>query len=348
MDQDLVEFCRRFFLGNPEDVERFQADPERVLAEEGLREVTPVEIHEALVLASEAPVDQGADVSVGGVQTVGAAPAPAPAPAPVAPPPPPPPPPAPEMSYQEYVTHVHEYYVTNNNTTETFVDDRDTNIDNTNIVQAEEGAYVTIDQDTAVSGDGGVSNTGTIEDAQIVTGDVGDGSTVIGGDIDDSQFGDDNNQANDNSGNAQAGGTDNTIQDVDGEGNQVANSEGDVEQNDMDINFGGGGGNGGGEQPLPEKASNGDVLVRDDGFGRGPLLDQGGDQAGININQGSGSADQTQEDNDEVDIGSPDIEITLEAPADPAPPVEAELLRAEVIEEAPVDDGPDDDGMLQD
>ena len=328
MDQDLVEFCRRFFLGNPEDVERFQADPERVLAEEGLREVTPVEIHEALVLASEAPVDQGADVSVGGVQTVGAAPAPAPAPAPVAPPPPPPPPPAPEMSYQEYVTHVHEYYVTNNNTTETFVDDRDTNIDNTNIVQAEEGAYVTIDQDTAVSGDGGVSNTGTIEDAQIVTGDVGDGSTVIGGDIDDSQFGDDNNQANDNSGNAQAGGTDNTIQDVDGEGNQVANSEGDVEQNDMDINFGGGGNGGGG--------------------GGGALLDQGGDQAGININQGSGSADQTQEDNDEVDFLSPDVEVTLEAPADPAPPVEEELLRAAVIEEAPVDDGPDDDGMPSD
>ena len=76
MDTDLVEFCRRFFLGSPEDVERFQADPQRVLAEEGFTQVTPAEVHEALVLACEAPVDQGADVAVGGIQTTAPAPAP--------------------------------------------------------------------------------------------------------------------------------------------------------------------------------------------------------------------------------------------------------------------------------
>lgn len=342
MDTDLVGFCRNLFFGPEAEYERFQENPEPYLAEAGLSNVTAGEMHEALVLACEAPVvDQGAQVSVGGNQTT--APTVAPTPPPL-----PPAPAYPEMPATEYVTNVHEYYVTNE--TITNVDDRDTSINNTNVVNAEEGSTVTIDQETAVSGDGGVSNTGSIEDSQIITGDVSD-STVLGGDIDDTIVGDNNNQANDNdgpaqaggqgnvqiedaSGNVQIGGEGNVIQDVDGEGAQVANAGGDVEQNQADIQVGGGGG--------------GETGGED--FGRGSaLIDQGGDQTALNINVGSGGAEQTVTDDDNIDILSPDVNVEVELPEPELP--QAEPLVAEAVEKAPeleleVDE-PDDMGMME-
>jgi hypothetical protein len=233
----LMEIIRRL-IGDPQEYAEFKENPTQYVIDHGLEDASYEEITEAVTIAFDMPVvSQGAVVNGGNATaTIGttapagpgpaapAAPAPAAAaPAPLVLPPPPPVPPASmppaqavEQVINHYVTHVYET---------TNVDDRDTYADNsvTNNVHAEDGAHVDIDNDidaVTVSGDGAV---GAGEDSElngIATGDgavaagddvgvanTGYNSGVVGEeiDVDDSIFGDNNTQVNDNYGTATVG-----------------------------------------------------------------------------------------------------------------------------------------------
>lgn len=225
---NLVEFFQHLF-GDPAEAAAFQADPQKYILDHGVEDASYEEINEAVVLACDGPVSQGAVVSGGTASAVvpqvlsGSVSAPAApavsAPATVTPPPPPPAPPA-TMPPAEAVSQVVNYYVTEVYET-TNVDDRDTYTDNSVVtnVNAEDGAHVDItnDNDTVTaSGDGAVAGGEDSDFEGVATGDgavaagddiegnvnTGTNTGVIGddADIDDSIFGDGNTQVNDTDG----------------------------------------------------------------------------------------------------------------------------------------------------
>ena len=229
----LMEIIRRL-IGDPQEYAEFKENPTQYVIDHGMDEASPEEISDAFVLACEMPVvSQGAVVNGGNATStitpqVGssttAPPAPStPPPVQVTPPPPPPMPPA-STPPAEAVSQVVNYYVTEIHET-TNVDDRDTYVDNSisNNVHAEDGAHVDIDNEvdaTTVTGDGAV---GAGEDSELNGVATGDGAVAAGDDVgvantgtntgvvgeeidvDDSIFGNNNTQVNDNEGTATVG-----------------------------------------------------------------------------------------------------------------------------------------------
>ncbi len=253
---NLVDIIRSLF-GDPHAAAAFQADPQKFIQDNGMEDASYEEINEAVILACDGPVSQGAvvtgstfgstvapQVSSGGVSAP-AAPAHS---APATPPPPPPAPPV-DMPPAQAVEQIVNYYVTEVHETTT-VDDRDTYTDNSvqNNVVAENGAHVDItnDNDTVTaSGDGAVAGGEDSDFEGVATGDgavaagddidgnvnTGTNTGVIGddADIDDSIFGDGNTQVNDTSGTATVG--DGNV--VATDGSQAAGR--DVNDNDITI-----------------------------------------------------------------------------------------------------------------
>lgn len=230
MATNLVDVLRKLFF-SPEETAKYMADPEGYLEDEGVEDASYEEINEAVALVCSGPVSQGAVVtggnaaanvgSPGGVASSGvssgASGGGAQTMSPPTAPPPPPPPPA-DMSPQEAMEQVINYYVTEVSNV-TNVDDRDTYTDNSanTVVNADHGSDVDItnDNDTVTaSGDGAVAagedvkgaatGDGAVAAGEDIEGDVNTGtnSGVVGShnDIDDSIFGDGNTQANDNNG----------------------------------------------------------------------------------------------------------------------------------------------------
>lgn len=268
MATNLVEFFQHLF-GDPTEAAKFQADPSTYLEEAGVTDASYEAINEAVVLACDAPVSQGAVVTTGGASaTVGSSvggvgPGPS-APAPhMAPPPPPPPPPA-AMPPAQAVEQIVNYYVTEVYET-TNVDDRDVyqETNNINNVNAEEGSHVDITNETdttIASGDGSVAvgEDGSAEgvatgDGAVAAGDdisapvnTGENSGVIAdGDVtlDDSIIGDGNTQVNDNDGQVALG--DGNVQAQDGgqaAGGDLTDNDINITDSDLDgVNFGEGG-----------------------------------------------------------------------------------------------------------
>ncbi|WP_214371312.1 IniB N-terminal domain-containing protein [Pseudonocardia sp. H11422] len=166
---------------DPETRAAFQEDPEGFLSSCGLTELTPEDVHDALVLIED---NQTAsferDYNTGGnhnhVQL------------------PPPPKPSDDESNHEAAVKYLNTYITNN-----YVDDRDTIVDNSVNQQIDTGGgdfRQDIDVDSVVaSGDGAVAAGGDIEDSTITTGDgnvVGDGNNVVNGDDNTTAFGNGN------------------------------------------------------------------------------------------------------------------------------------------------------------
>ncbi|MFN8022221.1 MAG: IniB N-terminal domain-containing protein [Acidimicrobiales bacterium] len=271
---NLVEFFQALF-GDPAEAAAFQADPQKYIEDHGVEDASYEEINEAVVLACDAPVSQGAVVTGGTASAVvpqvlsgsvsaptSSAPAAPAASAPVAPPPPPPAPPA-SMPPAEAVSQVVNYYVTEVYET-TNVDDRDTYTDNsvTTNVNAEDGAHVDItnDNDTVTaSGDGAVAGGEDSDFEGVATGDgavaagddidgnvnTGTNTGVIGddADIDDSIFGDGNTQVNDAEGTVVLGDDNVTATG----GSQAAGddlSDDDITIDDSDLNGSNVGGSG--------------------------------------------------------------------------------------------------------
>ena len=264
MATNLVDFLRGLFF-SPEEAAKFKADPSGYMEEHGIESASYEEINEAVVLACDAPVSQGAVVNTGGASAHVGSGSMSSAPAAPAPPPPPPPPPA-DMPPAQAMEQVVNYYVTEvTEVTEvTNVDDRDTNVDNSvvNSVIADEGSDVNIinDNDTVTaSGDGAVAagedvrgaatGDGAVAAGDDVNGNVNTGTNtgVIGddADIDDSIFGDGNTQINDNEGNVAVG--DGNVQADDGSqaaGDDLTDNDTDIDisNSDLDaVNFGDGG-----------------------------------------------------------------------------------------------------------
>jgi hypothetical protein len=192
-DMTLMEFLRSI-LFDDEARQEFAENPEKALDEAGLEHLSADDVHDALALMQED--NQEADFSrgndTGGNEINIAAPEP--------------------------VNHHHdggdgdgesavEYinrYITNN-----YVDDRDTNIDNSVNQQIDTGGG-DFDQDididsTVASGDGAVAAGDDIEDSNVVSGDgntvgdgnidgdgnvTGDGNSTVNGDGNTTSFGD--------------------------------------------------------------------------------------------------------------------------------------------------------------
>jgi hypothetical protein len=197
----LLEFIRQL-LTDGDLRELFGENPEAVMADYGLANLSPDDVCDALVLAQD---NQTADFSRNydtGHNVIA----------------PPPPPPhhdysSPAESHAAAVEYL-STYVTNN-----YVDDRDTIVDNSVNQQIDTGGGdfdqdIDIDAVTA-SGDGAVAAGGDIEDSTITTGDgnqVGDGNVMGDGNV----VGDDN-QAVTGDGNTTAfGGGDATSTEVGG------------------------------------------------------------------------------------------------------------------------------------
>ncbi|GAA4541572.1 IniB N-terminal domain-containing protein [Pseudonocardia xishanensis] len=146
-------------LSDPKAAAEFQADPQSFLATCGITAVTPEQVHDAAVLVA----DQHAPKPHHGGgehhhQT--------------------PPPPAPDHGHDhESAVKYLQTIVTNN-----WIDDRDTNVDNSvhQVIHAGGDVNQTIDNDTVVaSGDGAVAAGDDISDSTVTTGNgnaVGDGS----------------------------------------------------------------------------------------------------------------------------------------------------------------------------
>jgi hypothetical protein len=150
-------------LRNPADLAAFQEDPQAWLASCGAGDITPSDVHDALVLAED---NQDADFSrehhTGG-NHIQVPPAPHPHPG--------------ETEHEAAVRYLNNY-VTNN-----YIDDRDTIVDNSTNQQIDTGGG-DFDQDidvhsTVASGDGAVAAGENISGSTITTGDdnqVGDGN----------------------------------------------------------------------------------------------------------------------------------------------------------------------------
>ena len=180
-DKSLIQFILDL-LRDPEKMQDFKDDPKGVMTACGLQNVTPEQVHDAVVMASDSDdVSFDRDYNTGGNHVAGASV-------------PPPPPPAPSGDHDAGVKYLDKYitnnYVTNN------IDDRDTIIDqsvNQNI-DTDGGDFTqTIDNNSVnATGDGSVAAGGDIKDSTITTGDgnvVGDDNQVVNGDDNTTAFG---------------------------------------------------------------------------------------------------------------------------------------------------------------
>jgi hypothetical protein len=146
---NLIDLILRL-LNDPEALAEFKANPDAVLASCGATDVSPADVHDALVLTD----DEHHHTS------------------------PPPPPPHPHHGETEHAAAIRyiNSYVTNN-----YVDDRDTNVDNSVNQQIDTGGG-DLDQNihtssVTASGDGAVAAGGDIDGSQVTTGNnnqVGD------------------------------------------------------------------------------------------------------------------------------------------------------------------------------
>jgi hypothetical protein len=146
---NLIDLILRL-LNDPEALAEFKANPDAVLASCGATDVSPADVHDALVLTD----DEHHHTS------------------------PPPPPPHPHHGETEHAAAIRyiNSYVTNN-----YVDDRDTNVNNSVNQQIDTGGG-DLDQNihtssVTASGDGAVAAGGDIDGSQVTTGDnnqVGD------------------------------------------------------------------------------------------------------------------------------------------------------------------------------
>jgi hypothetical protein len=159
-------------LRNPGELAAFQENPDAYLDACGAGDITPADLHDALVLADDQDGDFSRDHNTGGnhIQL---------------PPAPPVPHPHPGESDHEAAVRYLNTYVTNN-----YVDDRDTIVDNS-VNQQVDTHGGDFDQDIDVhsvvaSGDGAVAAGDDIRDSTITTGDdnqVGDGNIKGDGNV---------------------------------------------------------------------------------------------------------------------------------------------------------------------
>jgi hypothetical protein len=208
----LLEFIREL-LFNDELRQDFADNPEGTLADHGLENLSPEDVHDALVLVEDnQTADFSREFNTGGNTVATFTP----------------PPPVVHHdgggdSHHEAVEYLNNY-ITNNFTT---IDDRDTITDNSINQQIDTGGGdfdQDIDVDSVVaSGDGAVAAGEDIEDSTIVTGDD---NTVGDGNVD----GDGNIVGDDNDGNLVG----------DGDGNVVGDDNQAVTGNDNTTSFGSG------------------------------------------------------------------------------------------------------------
>jgi hypothetical protein len=220
-------------LFKPEEADKFKEDPEGYMAETGLDQYEPEEVHELVVMAYEkGAVDQGAQV------TVAAAPAPAP-------------PMDPTLPAGEALRQTVNHYVTESHTT-TYVDDRDTNVDSsvTNQISAGDNADIDLDIDNetnTASGDGAVA-AGEISDSVVNTGEVSDSILANDSDLENTVVGDDNVQINAGEGevdlenvnfgdNGTIDNSDNSINDSFNTDNSIEDSFNDNSDNSVEDSF---------------------------------------------------------------------------------------------------------------
>ncbi|HLU58728.1 MAG TPA: IniB N-terminal domain-containing protein [Pseudonocardia sp.] len=177
----LIEFLRMLIF-NEEAREDFAENPEKALDDAGLGHLSAEDVADALAILHDDSqnADFSRDFNSGGNEINVAAPAPV----------------SGGESAAEYINH----YITNN-----YIDDRDTNIDNSTNLQVDtDGGDFSADIDvdsTVASGDGAVAAGDDIEDSTITTGDgnvvgdnniSGDGNTSISGDGNSAVIGDGN------------------------------------------------------------------------------------------------------------------------------------------------------------
>jgi hypothetical protein len=208
----LLEFIREL-LFNDSLRQDFAENPEGTLAEHGLENLSPDDVHDALVLVEDnQTADFSREYNTGGNAVATFTP----------------PPPVVHHdgggdSHHQAVEYLNNY-ITNNFTT---IDDRDTITDNSINQQIDNRGGVfdqDIDVDSVVaSGDGAVAAGDDIEDSTIVTGD---GNTVGDGNV----RGDGNIVGDDNDGNLVG----------DGDGNVVGDDNQAVTGNDNTTSFGSG------------------------------------------------------------------------------------------------------------
>ncbi|MHA6797174.1 IniB N-terminal domain-containing protein [Pseudonocardia bannensis] len=213
-------------LRDDEALAAFQDDPDAFLASCGLTELTPEDVHDALVLVEDnQDADFDREYNTGGNHVHL----------------PPPPHREPGESDHEAAVKYLNTYITNN-----YVDDRDTIVDNSVNQQIDTGGgdfNQEIDIDSVVaSGDGAVAAGDDIEDSTITTGDgnvVGDGNSVVNGDGNTTAFGAGNatstevgGDVNLGDGAAFASGGDATVDNTDNSTNDSYNDESDNSVND--------------------------------------------------------------------------------------------------------------------
>jgi hypothetical protein len=155
---NLIDLILRL-LNDPEALAEFKANPDAVLASCGATDLSPADVHDALVLTDDEHHHST----------------------------PPPPPPHPHHGESEHAAAIRyiNSYVTNN-----YVDDRDTNVDNSVNQQIDTGGG-DLDQDihtssVTASGDGAVAAGGDIDGSRVTTGNnnqVGDNNIKGDGNI---------------------------------------------------------------------------------------------------------------------------------------------------------------------
>ncbi len=154
-------------LNDPQALAEFQQNPDAVLAACGAADVSPADVHDALVLADDQEGDFSREHHSGSHN------------------PPPPPHPHPgESDHDAAVRYINEY-VTNN-----YVDDRDTTVDNSVNQQIDTGGgdfdQTIHNTNTTASGDGAVAAGGNIDGSTVTTGNdnqVGDGNIKGDGNV---------------------------------------------------------------------------------------------------------------------------------------------------------------------
>jgi hypothetical protein len=173
---NLIDLILRL-LNDPEALAEFKANPDAVLASCGATDVSPADVHDALVLSDDEHHHH----------------------------PTPPPPPQPHHGESEHAAAIRyiSSYVTNN-----YVDDRDTNVDNSLNQQIDTGGG-DLDQNihnssVTASGDGSVAAGGDIDGSTVTTGNgnqvgdnnikgngniQGEGNDVVSGDHNTTAFG---------------------------------------------------------------------------------------------------------------------------------------------------------------
>jgi hypothetical protein len=220
----LIEFLLNL-MRDPAAQTAFQDDPQGYLASCGVGDVSPADVHDALVLLEDNQhADFSRDHNTGGnsVHVV---------------PPPPAPHPAPGVSEHQSAIQYLNNYITNN-----YIDDRDTITDNSVNQQIDTGGG-DFDQDidvhsTVASGDGSVAAGGNIDGSTITTGS---GNTVGDGNV----RGDGNIVGDDNDGNLTGHGDGNVVGDdnqaVTGHGNTTAFGDGSATSVGGDVSVGHGG-----------------------------------------------------------------------------------------------------------